>query len=138
MGVNRKSLVLIPLAAILCGSTPASASIAPGAYRGTTNQDRIVHAKVVKNKIKRLSFSVYTQCGIGGSGGGATDVLLVENVRVKSDGSFKAASKGDSSNGKATFELIGKAKGKRLTGSVEQFFRNGCQTFELEFSAKRR
>ena len=133
--------VALPAAALaaLTLAAPASAAIPPGTYKGKTNQNRVVHAKIVKgNKIKRLSFSVYTMCGIGGSEGSQTDVLLVENVRIKPNGRFRAESKGDSSNGDATFELVGRATAAKITGSVEQFFRNGCQVFELKFTAKRR
>ena len=47
-------------------------------------------------------------------------------------------SKGDSANGLATYVLKGKVTRSKITGSIEQFFRNGCQTFDLTFSAKRR
>ncbi len=59
-------------------------------------------------------------------------------AKIKSNGTFKVSSEGDSSNGLATYELRGKVKGSKLSGSIEQFFRNGCQTFDLKFTAKRR
>ena len=130
-------LALLPLAVALLGPAPAAAAVS-GAYKGKTNQNRVVHAKVKNGTIKNLSFSVYTRCGIGGSGGGATDVLVVKNAKVKSNGTFKVVSEGDSSNGLATYELVGKVTKRKITGSIEQFFRNGCQTFDLTFSAKRR
>ena len=135
-----KLLLSAAVAALAIAAPSASAAIKPGTYKGKTNQDRVVHAKVggKGKKIKRLSFSVYTLCGVGGSGGGYTDVLLVENVRIKRNGTYRAESEGDSANGKATFELVGKVTNKKITGSVEQFFRNGCQTFDLRFTAKRR
>ena len=40
----------------------------------------------------------------------------------------------DSANGLATYVLKGKLTRKKVTGSIEQFFRNGCQTFDLTFS----
>lgn len=132
-------LVAAPVALLLTLPAAAPAAAPAGTYKGETNQERTVTAKIGKgNKLKRLSFSVYTLCGIGGSGGGSTDVLLVENVKIKSNGTFKVSSKGDSSNGLATYDLRGKVKGSKLTGSIEQFFRNGCQTFDLKFTAKRR
>ena len=130
-------LALLPIAVALLAPAPAAAAVS-GTYKGKTNQNRVVHAKVKNGTIKNLSFSVYTRCGIGGSGGGATDVLVVKNAKVKKNGSFKVVSEGDSANGLATYELIGKVTKKKITGSIEQFFRNGCQTFELEFSAKRK
>ena len=139
MGVHRNRILTASALLALAVPAAAPAAVAPGVYKGSTSQNRVVHAKVVKgNKIKRLSFSVYTLCGIGGSGGGFTDVLLVENVRIKPSGKFRATSEGDSANGLATFELIGRATDRKITGSVAQFFRNGCQTFDLTFSAKRR
>lgn len=137
--MSPKSLAA-PVALLLAAFPAAAPAAAPaGTYKGETSQNRTVTAKVGKgNKLKRLSFSVYTRCGIGGSGGANTDVLLVENVKIKSNGSFRVTSEGDSSNGLATYELRGKVKGKKLTGSIEQFFRNGCQTFDLTFAAKRR
>ena len=34
--------------------------------------------------------------------------------------------------------LKGKVTKGKITGSIEQFFRDGCQTFDLKFTAKRR
>ena len=130
--------ITIPaIAAALALAAPASAAVS-GTYRGDTNQNRTVHAKVKNGKIKHLSFSVYTLCGIGGSNGSSTDAVSVENVRVKRNGTYKVKSEGDSSNGYATYVLKGKVTKKKVTGSIEQFFRNGCQTFDLTFTAKRR
>ncbi len=93
---------------------------------------------VKKGKIKSLSFSVFLLCGPGGSNGSSTDALAVEDVKVKANGSFTVESEGDSSNGLATYVLKGRVTRKKVTGSIEEFFRNGCQTFELTFTAKRR
>jgi hypothetical protein len=137
--MNRSFRILAgSLAMTFAVALPASAAAPSGTYRGDTSQNRTVHVKVKNGTIKNLSFSVYTRCGIGGSGGGATDVLVVRNAKVKKNGTFKVVSKGDSSNGLATYELVGKVTKKKITGSIEQFFRNGCQTFDLTFSAKRR
>ena len=135
---HRRKALLIP-ALVLSLSTTAFAAVPPGSYKGDTNQNRTVTAKVGKgNKLKRLSFSVFTLCGIGGSAGSNTDVVVVENVKIKADGTFKYSQEGDSANGKATYDLVGKVTSKKITGSIEQFFRNGCQTFDLKFSAKRK
>ncbi len=74
----------------------------------------------------------------GGSNGSTADALAVRNVRVKANRSFTVKSEGDSANGLATYVLKGKVTKAKVTGSIEQFFRNGCQTFDLTFSAKRR
>ncbi len=107
-------------------------------YRGETSQDRTVHAKVKNGRITQLSFSVFLLCGPGGSNGSSTDALSVEGVKVKANGSFTVRSEGDSANGLATYALKGKVSRSKITGRIEQFFRNGCQTFDLSFSAKRR
>ena len=133
--MNRLPLVLI---VFLTFAAPATAAVPNGSYRGSTSQDRTVHATVKSGKLTRLSFSVFTLCGPGGSRGSQTDALFVRNVRIRASGAFRVSSKGDSSNGLATYELKGKVTRGRVTGSIEQFFRNGCQTFELTFSAKRR
>jgi hypothetical protein len=117
---------------------PAAAAVSNGTYKGNTNQNRTVHAKVKNGKIASLSFSVFTLCGIGGSGGSNTDAVAIKGVKIKRNGSYKYSEKGDSSNGKATYTLKGKVTGSKITGSIEQFFRNGCQTFDLKFTAKRR
>ena len=130
--------LLLALAGTLALAVPASAAAVSGTYRGQTNQNRTVHVKVRSGKITNLSFSVYTRCGIGGSGGGATDAVAIRNVRVKSNGTYVAKSEGDSANGLATYELRGRVTRSKVTGSMEQFFRNGCQAFDLRFTAKRR
>ena len=137
MSRSSASLVAV-VAATLTVSVPASAAVPNGSYRGDTSQDRTVHATVKKGKIKKLSFSVFLLCGPGGSNGSSTDALVAENVKVKANGSFTVNSKGDSANGLATYVLKGRVTRKKVTGSIEQFFRNGCQTFDLTFSAKRR
>ena len=124
--------------ALALSAGPAAAAVSNGTYKGSTNQDRTVHATVKNGKIKSLSFSVYTLCGIGGSGGSNTDAVAIKGVKIKANGTYRHSEKGDSSNGKATYTLKGKVTGKRITGSIEQFFRGGCQTFDLKFTAKRR
>jgi hypothetical protein len=132
-----KSPLAIAVASLVLAG-PAAAAVSNGTYRGSTNQNRTVHVKVKKGKIKSLSFSVYTLCGIGGSGGSNTDAVAIKGVKVKANGTYKYSEKGDSSNGKATYTLKGKVTKKKVTGSIEQFFRGGCQTFDLKFTAKRR
>ena len=56
----------------------------------------------------------------------------------RADGSFKKSSTGSQTDGLATFVLKGRFKGTRVTGSVDDFFRNGCRAFELTFVAKRK
>jgi len=129
--------LLLAVTGALALAVPAAAAVS-GTYRGETNQDRTVHVKVRDGKIKSLSFSVYTRCGTGGSGGSMTDAVAIKNVRVKANGTYKAVSEGDSTNGLATYELRGRVTRSKVTGSMEQFFRNGCQTFDLKFTAKRR
>jgi hypothetical protein len=124
--------------ALLASAGPAAAAVSNGTYKGNTNQNRTVHAKVKGGKIASLSFSVYTLCGIGGSGGSSTDAVAIKGVKIKGNGTYKYSEKGDSSNGKATYTLKGKVTGSKITGSIEQFFRNGCQTFDLKFTAKRK
>jgi hypothetical protein len=124
--------------ALLVSAGPASAAVSNGTYKGNTNQNRTVHAKVKNGKIASLSFSVFTLCGIGGTNGSSTDAVAIKGVKIKANGSYKYSEKGDSSNGKATYTLTGKVTGKKITGHIEQFFRGGCQTFDLDFTAKRR
>jgi hypothetical protein len=117
---------------------PAAAAVSNGTYKGSTSQDRTVHAKVKGGKIASLSFSVYTLCGIGGSNGSNTDAVAIKGVKIRPNGTYKHSEKGDSANGKATYTLKGKVTKGKITGSIEQFFRGGCQTFDLKFTAKRR
>src|SRR5919106_1633077 len=112
-----KRLPLALAAAALTLAGPAAAAVSNGTYKGNTNQNFTVHAKVKNGKIASLSFGVSTRCGIGGSG------------------AYKHSEKGDSSNGKATYTLKGKVTKGKITGSIEQFFRGGCQTFDLKFTA---
>jgi hypothetical protein len=114
---------------------PAAAAVSNGSYKGKTSQDFKVFAKVKGGKIASLSFGVSVRCNSGTFG---TDALAVKGVKIKSSGAYKVTSKGDSANGKATYVLKGKVTKKKITGSIEQFFRNGCQTFDLKFSAKRK
>jgi hypothetical protein len=134
--MHRLSLALVTALLALAG--PAAAAVSNGSYKGSTNQNFTVHAKVKGGKIASLSFGVSTRCGIGGSGGFSTDAVAVKGVKIKSGGAYKHSEKGDSANGKATYTLKGKVTGKKITGTIKQFFRNGCQTFDLKFSAKRR
>jgi hypothetical protein len=128
--------LFLPLAlALLALAGPAAAAVSNGSYRGKTSQDSKVFAKVKGGKIASLSFGVSVRCNSGSFG---TDAVAVKGVKIKAGGAYKVTSKGDSANGKATYVLKGKVTGKRLTGSIEQFFRNGCQTFDLKISAKRR
>ena len=137
--MSRSSSALIAsTVATLTLAVPAVAAGLSGTYRGDTSQDRTVNAVVKSGTIKSLSFSVYLLCGSGGSKGSSTDVLFVKNVKVRSSGAFTVKSVGDSTNGLATYVLKGKVTKGKVTGSIEQFFRNGCQTFDLTFSAKRR
>jgi hypothetical protein len=124
--------------ALAVAAGPAAASVSNGTYKGSTNQNRTVHAKVKGGKIKSLSFSVYTLCGIGGSGGSNTDAVAISGVKIKANGSYKHSEKGNSANGKATYTLKGKVTNGKITGKIEQFFRGGCQTFDLKFTARRR
>ena len=134
--MHRLSLALVTALLALVG--PAAAAVSNGSYKGSTNQNFTVHAKVKGGKIASLSFGVSTRCGIGGSGGFSTDAVAVKGVKIKSGGAYKHSEKGDSANGKATYTLKGKVTGKKITGTIKQFFRNGCQTFDLKFTAKRR
>jgi len=129
--------LIVAVALTLTLTAPASAALS-GTYRGDTNQNRTAHVKIKRGTITQLSFAVVSRCGLGGSEGSTTDILLVKNVKVKARGRFTYTEKGDSTNGLASFTLKGRATRKRVTGSVEQFFRNGCQVFELTFVAKRR
>ena len=137
-GMTRSASILAAssLAALVLAA-PASAAVS-GKYRGDTSQNRTVHATVKNGKITNLSFSVFLLCGPGGSNGSLTDALSVKGVKVKANGSFTVRSKGDSANGLATYVLKGKVTRSKVTGKIAQFFRNGCQTFDLTFSAKRR
>lgn len=122
--------------AVLAG--PATAAVSNGTYKGKTSQNYAVHAKVKNGKIASLSFSLFTLCGIGGSGGSRIDAVAIKGVKVKSGGAYTHSEKGDSSNGKATYTLKGKVTKGKITGKIKQFFRGGCQTFDLTFSASRR
>jgi hypothetical protein len=133
-----KRLPLALAAAALTVAGPAAAAVSNGTYKGDTNQNYTVHAKVKGGKIASLSFGVSTRCGIGGSGGFNTDAVAVKGVKIKSGGAYKHSEKGDSANGKATYTLKGKVTKGKITGQVEQFFRGGCQAFDLKFTAKRR
>lgn len=133
----RSAAVLLAAVTTLALSAPASAALS-GKYRGDTNQNRTAHVTIKNGTITQLSFSVLTRCGLGGSEGSMTDILFVKNVRVKANGTYTYTEKGDSTNGYASFTLKGRATPKKVTGSVEQFFRNGCQVFELAFTAGRR
>src|SRR3954451_12533696 len=120
------------------GGWPIAAPPCPAADTARAPAGPTVHAQVKNGKIANLSFSVFTLCGIGGSGGSNTDAVAVKGVKIKANGSYRHSEKGDSSNGKATYTLKGKVTKRKITGSIEQFFRGGCQTFELKFTAKRR
>ena len=133
-----RKLALLMTTAVLAVAAPAGAAVSNGSYKGQTNQNRTVFAKVKGGKIASLSFSVFTRCGIGGSGGFNTDAVAIKRVKIKRSGTYRFSQKGDSSNGKSTFTIKGRVTGKKITGSIEQFFRNGCQTFDLKFTAKRR
>ncbi len=135
--IRTVSILAASSLAALSLAAPASAAVS-GKYRGDTSQNRTVHATVKNGKIANLSFSVFLLCGPGGSNGSMTDALSVKGVKVKANGSFTVKSVGDSANGLATYVLKGKVTKGKVTGSIEQFFRNGCQTFDLTFSAKRR
>jgi hypothetical protein len=124
--------------ALLALAGPAAAAVSNGTYKGETSQERAAHAKVKGGKIKSLSFSVFTACGIGGSGGFNTDAVAIKGVKIKANGTYKHSEKGDSANGKATYTLKGKVTNSKITGKIKHFFRGGCQTFDLTFTAKRR
>lgn len=133
-----RKLTLFLALALLALAGPATAAVSNGSYRGKTSQNYKVFAKVKGGKIKSLSFSLFTLCGIGGSEGSRIDAVAVENVKIKAGGAYKFSQKGDSANGKSTFTLKGRVTNKKITGSIKQFFRGGCQTFDLKFTAKRR
>jgi hypothetical protein len=124
--------------ALLVSAGPAAAAVSNGTYQGKTSQNYAAHAKVKSGKIKSLSFSLFTLCGIGGSGGSRTDAVAIQGVKIKANGSYKHSEKGTSANGKATYTLKGKVTKGKVTGSIKQFFRGGCQTFDLKFTAKRK
>lgn len=124
--------------ALVAIAGPAAAAVANGTYKGETSQNYTVHAKVKNGKIASLSFSLFTLCGVGGSNGSRIDAVAIKGVKIKSGGAYKHSEKGNSSNGKATYTLKGKVTGKKITGKIKQFFRGGCQTFDLTFTAKRR
>ena len=128
-------LALATALAVAALAGPAAAAVSNGSYKGKTSQDFNVFAKVKGGKIASLSFSLSVRCS---SGSFSTDAVAVKRVRIKANGAYKVTSKGDSANGKATYVLKGRVTNKRITGSIEQFFRNGCQTFDLKISAKRR
>lgn len=130
-----KKISLATTVAVVALAGPAAAAVSNGSYKGKTSQDFNVFAKVKGGKIASLSFSVSVRCSTGYF---STDAVAVKRVKIKANGSYRVASKGDSANGKATYVLKGKVTGKKITGSMEQFFRNGCQTFDLKFTAKRR
>ena len=130
-----RKLPLFLALALLALAGPAAAAVSNGSYKGKTSQDNKVFAKVKGGKIASLSFAVSVHCSSGSFG---TDVVAVRGVKIKASGAYKVTSKGDSANGKATYVLRGKATNKKITGSIENFFRNGCQTFDLKFSAKRK
>ena len=134
--MNR--LLLALAAALLALAGPAAAAVPNGTYKGKTNQNYTAHAKVKNGKIASLSFAVYTRCGIGGSGGFNIDAVAIKGVKIKSSGAYKHSEKGDSANGKATYTLKGKVTKGKITGSIKQFFRGGCQAFDVKFTAKRR
>jgi hypothetical protein len=134
--MNR--LLLALAASLLVAAGPAAAAVSNGTYKGDTNQNFTVHAKVKGGKIASLSFGVSTRCGYGSTATFGTDAVAVKGVKIKSGGAYKHSEKGDSSNGKATYTLKGKVTKGKITGSIKQFFRGGCQTFDLKFSAKRR
>lgn len=133
----RSFPALIAAAVTLLTLTPSASAALSGTYRGDSNQNRTAHVKIKNGTILRLSFAVVTRCGPGGSDGSESDILLAENVKVKATGNFTYTEKGDSTNGYASFTVKGKATTRKVTGSVEQFFRYGCQVFDLAFVAKR-
>ena len=130
-----RKLALFLSLALLALAGPAAAAVSNGSYRGKTSQGNKVFARVKGGKIASLSFAVSVRCNSGSFG---SDVLVAKGVKIKASGAYKVTSKGDSANGKATYVLKGKATNKKITGSIENFFRNGCQTFDLKFTAKRR
>ena len=130
-----KKIALAATLAVAVAAGPAAAAVSNGSYKGKTSQDFNAFAKVKGGKIASLSFGVSVRCNSGIFG---TDAVAVKGVKIKPSGAYKVVSKGDSANGKATYVLKGKVTGKKITGSIEQFFRNGCQTFDLKFTAKRR
>lgn len=136
----RPSLValLVATAVATLSLTPAASAALSGTYRGDTNQNRTANVKIKNGTILRLSFAVVTRCGIGGSEGSESDILFAENIKLKAGGNYSYTEKGDSTNGYASFTVKGRATTKKVTGSVEQFFRYGCQVFDLAFVAKRR
>lgn len=97
-------VLTVSLASALMLAGPATAAAPSGSYRGSTSQDRTVHVTITRGKITNLSFSVYTLCGTGGSGGGMSDVLAVRGVEVKGNGSYAFSS------GCQTFDLTFTAK----------------------------
>jgi hypothetical protein len=133
-----KRLLLALAASLLVAAGPAAAAVSNGTYKGDTNQNFTVHAKVKGGKIASLSFGVSTRCGYGSTATFGTDAVAVKGVKIKAGGAYKHSEKGDSSNGKATYTLKGKVTKGKITGSIKQFFRGGCQTFDLKFTAKRR
>jgi hypothetical protein len=130
-----RNIALALAIALLALAGPAAAAVSNGSYRGKTSQNFKAFAKVKGGKIASLSFGVSVRCNNGTFG---TDALAVKGVKIKASGAYKVTSKGDSANGKATYVLKGKVTNRKITGSIPQFFRNGCQTFDLKFSAKRR
>src|SRR3954451_11945890 len=134
--MKRLPLALAAAARALAG--PAAAPVSNGTYKGSTNQNFTVHAKVKGGKIASLSFGVSTRCGYGSTAYFNTDAVAINGVKIKPGGAYKHSEKGDSSNGKATYTLNGKVTKGKITGQVKQFFRGGCQTFDLKFTAKRR
>lgn len=136
-GRRSTASLIVAVALTLVVAAPASAALT-GTYRGNTNQNRTAHVKIRSGTITQLSFAVVTRCGPGGSDGSNSDILLVKNVKLRAEGRYTRTVKGNSTNGFASFTIKGRATRRRVTGSVEQFFRNGCQVFDLTFAAKRR
>ena len=90
----KKLSYALPLA-LLALAGPAAAAVSNGSYKGKTNQNRVVHAKVKGGKIASLSFSVFTLCGIGGSNGSNTDAVAIKRVKIKANGRYRYSEKGE-------------------------------------------
>jgi hypothetical protein len=132
----RSSLVAALLALAL--PVTAHAAVRNGSYRGTTDADNKVFITVKRGAITDVRFSLSTRCGIGGSGGFRVDAVSIQRRIPVRGGRFRYEQKGDSANGRATFVLTGTASGTRITGTLKDFFRNGCRAFDIKFTARRR
>ena len=116
MPIARVPAVALLVAA--AAAVPASAAVTSGAYKGRTDQERVVRFTVKGGKVRGFQAGVMTYCSTQGNSRFETDAVAnVPAIRVKANGRFKW--RGDiERDGTITMAVTGRITGSKAKGTV--------------------